>query len=128
MDAATFRTNFPEFASTALYPDTQVTLWLGFAAQRVDQNAWGALSDLGLQLFTAHNLVLFARRQKAASVGGQPGATAGVITAKSVDKVSTSYDAASTTMEGAGNWNATDYGVQFWQMAEMMGAGGYQAC
>lgn len=126
MDAATFRANFPEFTSTATYPDAQVNMWLGVAANRVDSGAWGALTDLGLQLFTAHNLVMMARRQKTAAVGGIPGATQGVLTAKAVDKVSASYDAGSTTHEDAGNWNATDYGVQFWEYAQMMGAGGLQ--
>lgn len=126
MDAPTFREQFPEFANSTAYPDAQVTFWLGVAANRVSSDAWGELTDLGLALFTAHNLVLAARRAKAAAVGGQPGATQGVQTAKSVDKVSASYDAGSTTIDGAGNWNATDYGVQFWQYAEMMGAGGLQ--
>lgn len=126
MDVPTFRAQFTEFADATAYPDAQVTFWLGIAANRVDPCAWGALADLGTSLFTAHNLVLAARRAKTSNVGGLPGQTQGVQTAKSVDKVSASYDASSTTIDGAGNWNATDYGVQFWQYAEMMGAGGLQ--
>lgn len=126
MDVPTFRAQFPEFASATTYPDAQVTFWLGIAANRVDPCAWGALADFGTALFTAHNLVIAARRAKASAIGGQPGATQGVQTSKSVDKVSVAYDAGSTTVDGAGNWNATDYGVQFWQYAEMMGAGGLQ--
>lgn len=126
MDIATFRTNCPEFTNTTTYPDAQVTLWLTVAGNRIDPGAWGVLADLGTQLFVAHNLALYARRQKVAAFGGIPGATQGVLTAKAVDKVSASYDAASTTHEDAGNWNATDYGVQFWEYAEMMGAGGAQ--
>ena len=126
MDAATFRQNFPEFADTEAWPDASINFWLGIAANRVNPCAWGELADLGTCLFTAHNLVVAARRAKAAAAGGMPGATQGVQTAKSVDKVSASYDARATTVDGAGNWNATDYGVQFWQYAEMMGAGGLQ--
>jgi hypothetical protein len=32
MDIATFRADFPEFASVPLYPDAQVTYWLTLAA------------------------------------------------------------------------------------------------
>ncbi|MDB5448307.1 MAG: hypothetical protein JWQ97_3624 [Phenylobacterium sp.] len=126
MDAATFRQNFPEFASTTTYPDAQVTFWLGIAANMVSPSAWGVLTDLGLQLFTAHNLTQAARSAAVAAVGGTPGQSATVLSAKSVDKVSASYDTGATTLDGAGNWNATDYGVRFHQYAEMMGAGGLQ--
>lgn len=123
MDIATFRQTFPEFASVSSYPDAQVTFWLNIAANRVNPTAWGELTDLGVSLFTAHNLVMAAQAAKTAGVGGAPGQVAAVQTAKSVDKVSASYDATSTTIEGAGNWNATNYGVRFWQYAEMMGGG-----
>lgn len=123
MDPATFRGNFPEFASTTTYPDAQVQFWITVATNRLDPGAWGALLDLGTQLLVAHNLVSGARAAKTTAFGGIPGATVGVQTAKAVDKVSASYDAASTTIEGAGNWNATDYGVRFYQLAEQMGGG-----
>lgn len=126
MNEATFRANFPEFGDVGQYSSQQVTFWLGIAAQRVNADAWGNLTDLGLALFTAHNLVMARRRAKVAGLGGVPGATQGVISADAIEKVSTSYDTGATTIDGAGNWNATDYGVQFWQYAQLMGAGGAQ--
>lgn len=128
MDEPTFRTDFPEFASTTTYPAAQVNFWLGIAANRVNPDAWGDLADLGTCLFVAHNLVLSQRAAASAAAGGAPGGSTGVMSAKSVDKVSASYDVRSATVDGAGNWNATDYGVRFYQYAEMMGAGGLQVC
>jgi hypothetical protein len=126
MDAATFRQNFPEFASTTTYPDPQVTFWLGLAVKMVNATAWGDLTDLGVQLYTAHNLAQAAEAGAVAGVGGTPGQTASVIASKAVDKVSKSYDTAATTLEGGGNWNATNYGVRYRQLADIMGAGGLQ--
>jgi hypothetical protein len=125
MDLAAFRAAYPEFDTTD-YPDGMVSPYVTLAPLRVGADAWGDLADFGQGLWIAHNVVMAKRRAKAAAVGAVPGATQGVQTAKAVDKVSASYDAASVTIEGTGNWNATDYGVQFWQYAEQMGAGGLQ--
>jgi hypothetical protein len=38
--------------------------------------------------------------------------------------VSVSYDTAAVTLTDAGHWNATTYGIQFWQLQQMAGAGG----
>lgn len=126
MDKATFRQNFPEFANTTTYPDPQVDFWLTIATSMVNPSAWAELTDLGIQLFTAHNLVQSATAAKAAAVGGALGQSASVLASKTVDKVSASYDTGATTIDGAGNWNATGYGVRYLQLALMMGAGGLQ--
>jgi hypothetical protein len=126
MDAAGFRAAFPPFANVTTYPDTQVNFWLGIAGQVVNPDRWGGLTDFGKGLFVAHNLVLEARSAKAAAIGGAPGGATGVMTGKTVDKVSATYDASTATEEGAGNWNATDYGTRYWRFSLMMGAGGLQ--
>lgn len=126
MDLAAFRQNFPEFANASTYPDGQVNFWLGIAASMVSPTAWAELTDLGVSLYTAHNLAQAAPAAKTAGVGGAPGQSASVLSAKSVDKVSASYDTAATTLDGGGNWNATNYGVRYLQLAQMMGAGGAQ--
>lgn len=126
MDVTTFRSTFPAFANETAFPDDQVTFWLGIAAKAVNAERWGDLTDFGLSLFTAHNLALEAKSNKAAAVGGAPGAGTGVMTGKTVDKVSVTYDASVATEEGAGNWNATDYGVRYWRFSQLMGAGGMQ--
>ena len=92
----------------------------------LNADRWGDTLDYGLGLFVAHHLAIASRDEKAAAAGATPGATPGVVTSKSVDKVSVSYDGGLGTYEGAGFWNQTNYGVRFFQLARMIGAGGYQ--
>lgn len=126
MDAATFRQDYPEFGSTSDYPDAQVNLWLSMAAKMLNADRWGDILDLGLCLYTAHHLALGRRDVIAAASGGIPGSIQGVLTSKSVDKVSAAYDASSITNPEAGFWNGTIYGVRLYNLARLMGAGGVQ--
>lgn len=126
VSASSFRADFPEFASTATYPDSTVNFWLGLAGKLLSVDRWGDLLDYGTQLFVAHNITLAARDQKAASAGAAPGTGTGVTASKTVDKVSVSYDTALGGVEGAGNWNLTTYGTRYIQLARMVGAGGVQ--
>lgn len=126
MDSPTFRSTFPEFASTSVYPDAQVNFWLGLGITMLKPDAWGPSIDQGLALFIAHHLVVGQRDQAAVAAGGVPGDAKGIVTSKSVDKVSVSYDAASIQYEGAGFWNMSSYGIRFYRLARMMGAGGVQ--
>lgn len=122
-----FRSNFPEFASASIYPDATVNYWLGIGAKLLRADRWEDMLDHGLELFAAHHIALAAQAVKASAAGGTPGANVGVTTSETVDKVSVSYDAGSTTLDaGAGHWNATVYGVQFLQMVRMFGSGGWQ--
>ncbi len=124
--ASTFRVNFPEFANVETYPDVALAYWLGIAAIRLNADRWGVLLDHGTELFVAHQIALSALDAKAAMAGGTPGLTGAVLASKSVDRVSVTYDTASTLTEGAGDWNATRYGRQFWELAGLTGAGGVQ--
>jgi len=124
--AASFRTDFPEFASTTTYPDATVNFLAGLSANLLDATRWGALLDYGTELFIAHNLVLSAQSVKSSAAGGVPGASSGLTSSKAVDKVSVSYDTASAAVDGAGNWNLTTYGTRYIQLARMIGAGGIQ--
>lgn len=126
MTPATFRTNFPEFANTSDYPDGQVQFWITMAGTMLNADAWGDALDLGTQLYTAHHLAIGIRDQKSVAAGGVPGTVNGPQTSKAVDKVSASYDTSAMTYEGAGFWNGTTYGIQFFQLARMVGAGGVQ--
>lgn len=126
MDVTQFRTDFPEFASTDVYPDPTVNLWLGVAQATLPADRWGALLDLGTELFIAHHLAIGAANAKAAAAGGIPGSTGGVVSAKSVDKVSVNYDTTAGTIEGGDFWNRTTYGIEFLRYARMMGTGGMQ--
>ena len=125
--ASSFRAIMPEFASTDAYPDSLVTTWLSVAEIRIDPYQWGTLTDTGVALCAAHMLVLAKRAGLSAAAGGIPGGVSGPTSSKTVDKVSVSYDTGATTIEGDGHWNATTYGLQFFELARMFGSGGYQA-
>lgn len=117
---------FAEFADPSQFPDSSFTFWQGIAALRLRADRWCELLDHGSMLFIAHNMVVQRRNAKAAWNGGSLGTVEGPTTAKSIDKVSKSQDAAAVTIEGAGDWNATTYGIQFYQLAQIVGAGGRQ--
>lgn len=124
--AASFRADFPEFASLVSFPDAQVSFWIALAGKLHAADRWGDLLDYGIELFVAHNLSIAARDAKAAATGGVGGGASGLLSAKAVDKVSASYDTGAVTIANAGNWNLTTYGTRYIQLAGMIGAGGVQ--
>jgi len=117
-----FRTDFPEFANTAVFPDTMVAYWLNLAALLLTSR-WGQQLGTGIELFCAHNCVLEAYNTQGVNAGGLPGLTKGVVSAESAGSVSVNYDTASALDPKAEHWNMTNYGTRFWFLARMMGAG-----
>lgn len=117
MDAAQFRADFPEFASQTVYPDSAVTFWITVAGKLLRACAWADLIDVGTELFVAHNLSL----EKLAAANG--GMNSGVITGKTVDKLSVTYDASVGIVPDAGHWNLTTYGTRFLWLLNMAGMG-----
>lgn len=125
---AQFRGDFPEFADTAAYSDTQVQMYLDLAETRLDPIRWDALWAYGVELYTAHSLALSKQRAATArlGVGGAPGATTGVVTSQAVGGVSMSSDIDVATIAGAGTYNLTSYGSEYWQLVLQIGIGGVQ--
>jgi len=122
-----FRADFPQFTDSALYPDPQIQFRLNLADVLLSEKITGKeLFPYFAELFVAHYMALFAADSRAAAAGGAGGANSGIMTAKSVDKVSASYDASATLNADAGFWNNTRYGAEFWQLITMFGAGGRQ--
>lgn len=117
-----FRTNFPEFASVAVYPESGVAFALEVADLMLSRTLWGRARDLGLQLFAAHWLVLGQQAAAAAAAGTSPGANSGPMSSKSVGPASASYDTAVACDPAATHWNLTTYGTRFWQMVQIFGA------
>lgn len=117
---------FPEFLDPTIYPDQQIQFWLDVAAKMLNADRWYDLLDNGMYLFTAHHLVIARRDQVAAESGGAVGGIQGAVSSKTVDKVSVSYEANSVLYDDAGFWNGTTYGVQYWNLVRMVGAGGIQ--
>lgn len=126
MDIPTFRTEFPEFADSSVYPDAQITFWATVAEAQVLLNIWGALQTQGVKLYVAHEITLAQQNFKAASNGGVPGSSGGIANSKTVGSVSVSYDSNSTSEKDAGWWNLTTYGKQFYRLARIFGAGCHQ--
>lgn len=122
------RASFPEFSSIDDFPSPQFTFYLNFAAKRLDEQRWVDLYDEGITFFVLHYLVLAARAKDASDAGGAAalGKVKGLETSKAVDKVSVSYDVGSVSLSDAGHWNQTTYGIQFYQLVQLVGMGGIQ--
>lgn len=97
-----------------------VQFWLNLAGKMLNADRWVDILDFGTELFVAHQLILGARNLKNAGQVNAP------VSSKSVDKVSVSYDTKNVQLENAGHWATTSYGLQFWQLMQMAGAGGVQ--
>lgn len=122
-----FRDDFPEFSNTIRYPDAAVNFYLGQADILLDQNMQGDQFVYLAELFTAHYTELRGRALAAATAGGGVNSSGGgVLTSKSVDKVSASYDVSGIINPDAGFWNNTGYGREFFWWWSMFGAGGRQ--
>lgn len=122
---ADFRAQYPEFSNTGYYPDAAVTVFIALGYEFLNQYKWGAVLDFGVGLYVAHQIALAAKNRQAAASGAIPGTGGGVLQTKAVDKVSAGYDTAAGTIEGAGYWNLTTYGVQLYYYVKLFGAGGF---
>ena len=121
-----FRTRYPEFADAAAYPEPLVADYLALAVNFVNEARWAELTDYGIGLWAAHNLVMAKQTQATAAAGGLPGSAAGVIASKSGGGLSVSYDVMLTSSDKAGPFNATHYGREFHRLSLQMGIGPYQ--
>ena len=126
MDIPAFRSAFPEFSDTTVYPDEQITFWAGIAELQVRQCIWTTMWTKGVMLYVAHEITLAAQSAKAAAIGGTPGSQGGIANSKTVGSVSVGYDSTSTSEKDAGWWNLTTYGKQFIRLARIFGAGAIQ--
>lgn len=126
MDIPAFRTEFPEFSDTTVYPTAQITFWSTIAEKQVLECRWGTMWTAGVKLYVAHEITLAAQNAKAGAIGGTPGSQGGIANSKTVGSVSVGYDSTSTSEKDAGWWNLTNYGKQFWRLAMMFGAGPVQ--
>ncbi|WP_334473487.1 DUF4054 domain-containing protein [Arsenophonus sp. PmNCSU2021_1] len=122
-----FRNDFPPFNDEVKFPDAQIQLRLNLADKFLSENVSGSeVFPYWVGLFVAHYLTLYAMDTRSLQAGGVGGSSSGVATAKSVDKVSVSYDNSMTLNPNAGFWNNTRYGAEFYQWVLMFGAGGRQ--
>jgi hypothetical protein len=126
VSVAQFRQDYPEFGSLEAYPDSAVTYYLTWATILMNPDRWMEVLPLAVELYAAH----FLTEERAAflnSITGLPaGNVPGPVTAKSVDKVSLSYDISSVSDGEAGDWNQTIYGRRLWRLIQMAGMGPIQ--
>ncbi|MBC8947219.1 DUF4054 domain-containing protein [Xenorhabdus indica] len=122
-----FRTDFPEFTDPTRYPDTAIQFYLGQADTLLDQDRHGDQFVYLAELFTAHYVELRGKAiARSAMGGGVNSAGGGIVSSKTVDKVSVSYDTSGVINPDAGFWNNTAYGREFYWWWSMFGAGGRQ--
>lgn len=121
-----FRRDFPQFSDETKYPNAVIQFRLNLADFLIDGSAMGDLFPYIAELFVAHYLALYSSDSRAALAGGAGGSNSGILTSKSVDKVSMSYDTSATLDPDAKFWNNTRYGSEFWQYISMFGYGGIQ--
>ncbi len=126
LDESSFRESMPMFADTDLYPTAQFNFYLNMGKKLLPESRWDDLLDEGLTFFVAHYLTLYLRSMDAVDIGGDAGHVVGNETSKSVDGVSYSVDVSSVSLADAGQWNQTTFGIQFLQLARMIGVGGVQ--
>lgn len=120
-----FRAAFPSFTE-ALYPDAAVEIRLALANDFFRTPRWGDgdLRKHVMGLYTAHYLSAFGSQSQGGN--GQGSSAMGVVSSKSVDGASVSYDTTSTAWSGAGFWNSTPYGRELWYLMHTFGAGAIQ--
>lgn len=122
-----FRETFPQFSDSTTYPDAMISSRLAIADALLSERRFGeTVFPYVVELFIAHYMVLAAKDSRAVAAGGAGGVNTGVLTAKSVDKVSASYYVSSTLNPDAGFWNNTRYGSEFWEYLMIFGAGAIQ--
>lgn len=125
-DPATFRSHFPAFADTARYPDATVQFFLDLGTAMCNPDRWLNFQQYGAELVCAHFLAMQQLAMQGGATTGVPGLATGPRSSKSVSKVSVGYDVGITAIEGAGPFNYTMYGQEYWRMVLLVGTGGYE--
>lgn len=124
---AQFRATFPQFTDEITYPDPAIQMRLTLVDALMSESRFGTdVFPYVSGLFVAHYLALSAVDNHSVATGGAGGVNTGIMSAKSVDKVSASYDASNTINPDAGFWNNTRYGSEFWEYLMIFGAGAIQ--
>lgn len=117
-----FRLLFPRFADAEAFSDLTIEAYLETAGFLCGKDRWGDLWERGCFLFVAHQLAV---SQAEAQNGAQAG-SGGLVSSMSADGLSVSLDTATSAENGAGFFNATSYGREYWHLRRMVGAGGIQ--
>lgn len=115
INTITFLEKFPQFNDLNKYPEESVQFWFDYSNKFFNIQKWGKFYEDGLYLLTAHNLIL----------AGLNGQVSGLLTSKSVDSVSAGYDITSIAYKKGGLFNRSIYGMQYYHLSQMIGAGAF---
>jgi len=113
----------PSAVPTPLVPMEIMQAYIDLANDSISYSLYGnSLWKICMGLFIAHFLTLYLQTSDDPLSGG----TTGLISSKSVDSVSVSYDNSAITsdMKGFGMFKATSYGEQLVTFAKMLSVGG----
>ncbi len=124
---ADFRSGMTAFQDSNVFSDDDVIFYLDIANRTVNADRWKELYAKGVMLQVAHYATLAALARKEMAMGGVGGIRAGAISSETGDMLSVTFDASSVMSDGAGQWNATVYGRQYWQLSQLFGAGPLQS-
>jgi|GEM_PF-405946 len=109
-------------------PDAAFTIFLAEANGRVQENRWHSQWLGGMCNYIAHKATLYLAATTVRDVQGLIASSMprAVMTSKSVDGVSVSYDTESIArdLDGYGDFKSTTYGQQFASTAKLLGKGG----
>lgn len=117
LEPSEFRSRFPTFRPDQ-FPDSAVMLRLKLAAKFFEGWKDDEVREHAMCLYVAHYLSAHGSSSSAGVMG--------VVSGKSVDGASVSYDTATTSEQGAGFWNSTTYGRELYQLMRIFGAGAVQ--
>jgi hypothetical protein len=112
-DINQFLLDFPQFADVNEYSQDTILFWDSYSSLFFNVIRWGRFYLTGRALLLAHNLTL----------SKQEGRVKGLLTDKSVDSVSGSFDVSQLTIENAASYNSTVYGIQYYKLVQIIGAG-----
>lgn len=135
--ATSFRVDLPEFGSIPTYPTSVINYYIALAGLMLSPTRFGApttavsnpptgMYDMAMEMFVAHHLAIEKQAMDAARTGATPGITTGPVSSKSVGPVSISYASGDVVSKDAGFWNQTVYGLRFWRLIQIFGAGPIQ--
>lgn len=110
--AQSFLLLYPEF-NKPKYTNALLSVWLDVAISQVNVTRWASQYAFGVLTLTAHYLTIY----------GDTDSQVGLLTSNNVDGVNYSLDINRVTNEDGASFNSSKYGVQYFQLAKMKGAG-----
>jgi hypothetical protein len=123
---ASFIVDYPEFSNPTPYPNSAFTFFFNEFVNRANATRLGQLYNSCMELYIAHNLMLYKRRVDTAALNAYPGLAKGILSSETPGQVSISYDTVGSAEERAGMYNETEYGKQFIRQVRLCGMGPIQ--